>query len=360
MSQSLDLEGLLITISSVELPPDMKQAYVYVSTLNPEVEQETALKLLNRNRARWQSVIGRRLGHEIHAAADLPFRHRRSSAATASWKSSPSSSAAAGSRLPRRRNEERRRQVKRATGKRHDGRRPDQLRPFKFQPGIAPHAAGSVLASCGRTQVICAVTIEEIGAALDEGAAGHGRLDHRRVFDAALLDAGPETARHQQGPARRPQHGNPAADRPQRPRRGGSAGARLAHDLHRLRRARGRRRHAHDGHHGNLRGAGARRAEVCARKGLLSPTGKSPIHRPFAAISVGMVEGRPVLDLDYVEDKDARDRHERRHDRARPVTSRCRPAARKAPFRRGIFRRCSRLAQKGIKRLGALQQAALG
>src|SRR5260221_4121715 len=45
--------------------------------------------------------------------------------------------------------------------RRHDGRKPDQLRPITFQPGIAPHAAGSVLASCGRTQVICAVTVEE-------------------------------------------------------------------------------------------------------------------------------------------------------------------------------------------------------
>jgi len=62
MSQSLDLEGLLITISSVELPPDMKQAYIYVSTLNPEVDKEMALKLLNRNRVAWQGIIGRRLG----------------------------------------------------------------------------------------------------------------------------------------------------------------------------------------------------------------------------------------------------------------------------------------------------------
>ena len=62
MSQSLDLEGLLITISSVELPPDMKQAYIYVSTLNPEVDKEVALKLLNRNRVAWQGSIGRRLG----------------------------------------------------------------------------------------------------------------------------------------------------------------------------------------------------------------------------------------------------------------------------------------------------------
>src|SRR5277367_3175678 len=48
-----------------------------------------------------------------------------------------------------------------ASARRHDGRRPDQLRPISFQPGIAPHAAGSVLACCGRTQVICAVTVEE-------------------------------------------------------------------------------------------------------------------------------------------------------------------------------------------------------
>jgi ribosome-binding factor A len=72
MRQSLDLEGLLITISSIELPPDMKQAYIYVSTLNPEVEQEMALKLLNRNRAAWQSIIGRRLG--LKFTPQLHFR----------------------------------------------------------------------------------------------------------------------------------------------------------------------------------------------------------------------------------------------------------------------------------------------
>ncbi|PTX99788.1 ribonuclease PH [Verrucomicrobia bacterium LW23] len=44
---------------------------------------------------------------------------------------------------------------------RHDGRRADQLRPFRFTPHIAPNATGSVLASCGRTQVICAVTVQE-------------------------------------------------------------------------------------------------------------------------------------------------------------------------------------------------------
>src|SRR6201996_592375 len=49
------------------------------------------------------------------------------------------------------------------TSRRPHGRKPAQLRPITFKAGIAPHAAGSVLASCGRTQVICAVTVEENG-----------------------------------------------------------------------------------------------------------------------------------------------------------------------------------------------------
>lgn len=44
---------------------------------------------------------------------------------------------------------------------RHDGRQHDELRPITFQPGIAPHAHGSVLVSFGDTRVICAVTIQE-------------------------------------------------------------------------------------------------------------------------------------------------------------------------------------------------------
>ncbi len=43
---------------------------------------------------------------------------------------------------------------------RHDGRLADQLRPITFEAGIAPHATGSVLVSFGATRVICAATIE--------------------------------------------------------------------------------------------------------------------------------------------------------------------------------------------------------
>ncbi|MEZ5327135.1 MAG: ribonuclease PH [Verrucomicrobiales bacterium] len=44
---------------------------------------------------------------------------------------------------------------------RDDGRAPDALRKITFVPNIAPHASGSVLVSFGATQVICAVMVED-------------------------------------------------------------------------------------------------------------------------------------------------------------------------------------------------------
>ena len=41
-----------------------------------------------------------------------------------------------------------------------DHRKPDQLRPITLIPDIAPHATGSVLVGFGNTRVICAATIE--------------------------------------------------------------------------------------------------------------------------------------------------------------------------------------------------------
>lgn len=43
---------------------------------------------------------------------------------------------------------------------RFDGRECNALREIKFETGIAPHATGSVLVSFGNTRVICAATIE--------------------------------------------------------------------------------------------------------------------------------------------------------------------------------------------------------
>lgn len=44
---------------------------------------------------------------------------------------------------------------------RADGRKPHQLRPVRFQNHIAPYATGSTLIEWGNTRVICGVTVEE-------------------------------------------------------------------------------------------------------------------------------------------------------------------------------------------------------
>ena len=44
---------------------------------------------------------------------------------------------------------------------RADGRSANQLRPLRFQNHIAPHATGSTLVEWGNTRVICGVTVEE-------------------------------------------------------------------------------------------------------------------------------------------------------------------------------------------------------
>ncbi|HSU54429.1 MAG TPA: ribonuclease PH [Candidatus Dormibacteraeota bacterium] len=44
---------------------------------------------------------------------------------------------------------------------RADGRGPDQLRPLSFRNHIAPYATGSTLIESGNTRVICGVTVED-------------------------------------------------------------------------------------------------------------------------------------------------------------------------------------------------------
>ena len=44
---------------------------------------------------------------------------------------------------------------------RPDGRQPEQLRDISFIPNVAPHATGSVLVSFGNTRVICSATVED-------------------------------------------------------------------------------------------------------------------------------------------------------------------------------------------------------
>lgn len=46
-------------------------------------------------------------------------------------------------------------------GNRADGRRPDELRPVRITRGYTDFAPGSVLYECGKTRVLCTATVEE-------------------------------------------------------------------------------------------------------------------------------------------------------------------------------------------------------
>ncbi len=244
------------------------------------------------------------------------------------------------------------------TTRRHDGRRPDQLRPMTFQPGIAPHASGSVLASCGRTQVICSVMVEEnvprwmkdqkvsggwITAeysmlpysTLDRKARDitKGRLDGRSTEIQRLIGRSVRAAVDLQALGSRT----------------------ICIDCDVLAADGGTRTTAITGTYVALELA----VRQLRKKGLLPGTGPSPIKTPFAAISVGIVEGKPLLDLDYVEDKDAET------DMNVVMTARgqfieVQASGEESTFSPAEFSALLALAAKGIKKLTALQKAALG
>ena len=94
------------------------------------------------------------------------------------------------------------------------------------------------------------------------------------------------------------------------------AGARREPDLDRLRRAAGRRRHAHRGDHRRVRRA---RPTPCwlARARLAGPA-EPAASRRSSAVSVGVIDGEPRLDL-CTRRTWRRDRHERRRHRRRRV-----------------------------------------
>ena len=243
------------------------------------------------------------------------------------------------------------------SNRRHDGRKPDQLRPITFKAGIAPHAAGSVLASCGRTQVICAVTVEEnvprwmkeqkvsggwITAEysmLPYSTLGRkprditkGRMDGRSTEIQRLIGRSVRAAVDLQALGPRT----------------------LCIDCDVLAADGGTRTTAISGTYVALELAIRKLRE----KGLLPAAKKSPLRVPFAAISVGIVAGRPVLDLDYVEDKDAET------DMNVVMTARgqfieVQASGEESTFSPREFSALLALAAKGIKKLSALQKAAV-
>jgi ribonuclease PH len=184
---------------------------------------------------------------------------------------------------------------------RPDGRSADELRPLTFTPGIAPHASGSVLIASGDTRVICSAMIEEsVPRWMKEQNVTGGWLtaEYSMLPYSTLQRKARDSARGKQD------------GRSVEIQRLIGRSLRAVVDLEAL----GARTLWVDCDVLQADG-GTRTAAVtggcvaaymaCRRLVEEGKLARLPIRQLVAAVSVGMVEGRAVLDLNYVEDKDA-------------------------------------------------------
>ena len=177
---------------------------------------------------------------------------------------------------------------------RSSGRTPDQLRPVSIQRAFTKHAEGSVLVCFGDTRVLCTASVEERGPAWKkEGGwvtAEYGmlpRATHTRSKREAA--SGKQTGRTQEiqrliGRALRAVVDLDAL---------GSYTVTIDCDVLQA-----------DGGTRTAAITGGYVALVDALRNLrkAGKIKKDPIHGQIAAVSVGIVNGVPVLDLDYPED----------------------------------------------------------
>ncbi len=236
---------------------------------------------------------------------------------------------------------------------RHDGRRQDELRRVTIEPGYLRYPDGSVLITVGDTRVVCAATVEDkVPPFLKDTRQGWVTGEYAMLPAATQTRSPREIAR-----------GRPAGRTMEIQRLIGRA-LRSVVD----RTALGERTLWIDCDviqaDGGTRTAGITGGFVAMCLALERMREKRVLTRPVltgtvAAISVGIVEGQPALDLDYVEDSAAEvDMNVVRTDDNRYVE--IQGTAEGAPFRRDRLGDLLTLADLGIDRLQALQREVLG
>jgi len=184
---------------------------------------------------------------------------------------------------------------------RADGRSASDLRPLSCVWDIAPHAVGSVLLRCGKTEVICAASVDEAVP---------------RWMKEQNVPGGWLTAEYSMLPASTP-------DRKPRDSSRGKVDGRSTEIQRLLGRslravtdltALGPRSFWIDcdvlAADGGTRTTAITGACLAIRRAIerLQGAGRltaDPLRTPVAAISVGLLEGKPLLDLNYPEDRDA-------------------------------------------------------
>jgi ribonuclease PH len=183
-------------------------------------------------------------------------------------------------------------------GQRHDGRAADAMRTVKFTRSFTRYAEGSVLVEFGHTRVLCTASIEEgVPGFLRGKGQGWVTAEYGMLPRATHTRGAREAAKGKQ------------SGRTQEIQRLIGRSLRAALNLAALGertvtldcdvlQADGGTRTA------SVTGAYVALADACAQ--LVAKKGiANPLHGQIAAVSVGIVAGQPVLDLDYTEDSSA-------------------------------------------------------
>ena len=178
-------------------------------------------------------------------------------------------------------------------------RRPDQLRPLRFTRGFTRHAEGSVLVEFGDTRVLCTASVEaRVPPFLKGQGSGWITAEYGMLPRSTDRRTDREAARGKQ------------SGRTQEIQRLIGRSLRAAADL----RARGARTITLPCEvlqaDGGTRTAAITGAWVALRDaidGLIArgELATNPLQSQVAAVSVGIYQGLPVLDLDYAEDSAA-------------------------------------------------------
>jgi ribonuclease PH len=236
---------------------------------------------------------------------------------------------------------------------RHDGRTDDALRPVKMEPGYLKNPAGSVLIHMGETRVLCTASVDDrVPQFLYQSGEGWVTAEYCMIPAATDTRTQREVTRGRQsgrtmeiqrliGRALRA-----VVDRKQ-------LGERTVWvDCEVLQADGGTRTAAITGGFVALcLGLGRLREQKKLRQPVLTGL--------VGAISVGMIEGRPVLDLDYVEDSAADvDMNVVRTDDGRYIE--LQGTAEATPFPREQLDRLLDLADGGIDELQRMQRETLG
>jgi ribonuclease PH len=226
-------------------------------------------------------------------------------------------------------------------------RAPDQLRTVTLQPNFTEHAEGSVLCSFGRTKVLCTATAEErVPSHVKGSGRGWVTAEYGMLPRATHTRSDREAAKGKQ------------SGRTQEIQRLIGRSLRAATDLA----AMGERQVLIDCDvlqaDGGTRTAAITGAYVALGICLRRMQREKALRAPVAAVSIGILEGQTLLDLDYQEDFAAEVDMNVVGNAAGELLE-VQGTAEKRPFTPAQLAAMVELAQKGLRELHQRQLAAI-